>query len=35
VKKGLECGIVLDGFTEVLEGDLIQAYEITYISQPL
>lgn len=35
VKKGLECGIVLDGFTEVQEGDLIQAFEVTYISQEL
>jgi translation initiation factor IF-2 len=35
VKKGLECGILLDGFTEVKEGDQIQAFEITYIAQPL
>jgi translation initiation factor IF-2 len=35
VKKGLECGIVLDGFPEVQEGDIIQSFEITYITQTL
>jgi translation initiation factor IF-2 len=35
VKKGLECGIVLDGFKEIEEGDVIQAYEIVYKSQEL
>ena len=35
VKKGLECGIVLDGYSEVQEGDVIQAYEIIYLSQEL
>jgi translation initiation factor IF-2 len=35
VLKGYECGIVLDGFTDVKEGDRLQAYEITYISQQL
>lgn len=35
VKKGLECGIVLDGYNDIQEGDLIQAYEIIYLSQEL
>lgn len=35
VAKGLECGIVLSGWTNVLEGDSIEAYEITYITQEL
>lgn len=35
VVKGLECGIVLKGFNEVMEGDIIEAYEITYITQEL
>jgi translation initiation factor IF-2 len=35
VSKGYECGIVLQGFSDVKEGDIIQAYEITYLSQEL
>lgn len=35
VVKGLECGIVLTGFTEFIEGDILEAYEITYITQEL
>jgi len=35
VKKGLECGILLEGYNDVREGDLIQAYEIIYITQEL
>lgn len=35
VAKGLECGIVLNNFNEIKEGDEIQAYEVTYISQQL
>lgn len=35
VKKGFECGILLDGFSEVKPGDLLQAYEITYRTQEL
>ncbi len=35
VKKGLECGIVLDGYSEVQEGDIIQTYEIIYLAQEL
>jgi translation initiation factor IF-2 len=35
VKKGLECGIVLNGFQQFEPGDLIKAYDITYIAQGL
>lgn len=35
VQKGLECGIVLNGFSEFIEGDILEAYEITYITQEL
>lgn len=35
VKEGFECGIVLDGQNDILEGDILQAYEITYLEQDL
>lgn len=35
VLKGLECGILLSGFNDVREGDILEAYEIVYISQEL
>lgn len=35
VKKGFECGILLDGFSDIREGDIIQAYEIIYLTQEL
>ncbi|QVL58227.1 MAG: translation initiation factor IF-2 [Simkaniaceae bacterium] len=35
VNKGLECGILLNKFTDYQEGDLIKGFEITYISQDL
>ncbi len=35
VQKGLECGILLSNFSDVQEGDILEAYEITYISQEL
>ena len=35
VKKGLECGIVLDGFNDLKEGDILQAFEISYREQEL
>ncbi len=35
VQKGYECGILLQGFSDFKEGDLIQAYEITYLQQEL
>ena len=30
VKKGFECGILLSGFSDFLEGDTLIAYEVTY-----
>lgn len=35
VNKGLECGILLNRFSDYQEGDLIKGFEITYISQEL
>ena len=35
VQKGMECGILLEGFNNVIEGDGIQAFEITYRKQEL
>lgn len=35
VQKGMECGIVLSGFTAVQEQDILEAYEVTYIAQEL
>jgi len=35
VSKGLECGILLDGRSDIKEGDILQAYEITYLEQEL
>lgn len=35
VQKGVECGIFLNNFPGIQEGDVIEAYEITYISQEL
>ncbi len=35
VQKGFECGIVLDGQSDVKEGDVFQAYDITYLEQDL
>lgn len=35
VVKGLECGIVLNNFTEVQPGDILESYEVTYIEQEL
>ncbi|MDJ0651831.1 MAG: translation initiation factor IF-2 [Simkaniaceae bacterium] len=35
VHKGLECGILLDRFSDYQEGDLIKGFEITYVSQEL
>lgn len=35
VQKGFECGILLDGQSDIKEGDIIQAYEITYLEQDL
>ncbi len=35
VQKGFECGILLDGFKDAQEGDIIEAYEVVYIEQQL
>lgn len=35
VSKGLECGILLQNFNQIAEGDLIKAYEISYLEQEL
>ncbi len=35
VQKGLECGILLTNFSDVQEGDILEAYEVTYIAQEL
>lgn len=35
VSKGLECGIVLNGFNDAKENDILEAFEITYITQEL
>lgn len=35
VLKGLECGVVLTSFNAFEEGDILEAYEITYITQQL
>ncbi len=35
VSKGMECGIFLQNFNDVKEGDRLQAYEITYLEQTL
>lgn len=35
VKEGFECGILLEGQNDFKEGDIFQAYEITYLEQDL
>lgn len=35
VSKGFECGILLQNFSELKEGDILQAFEITYLEQEL
>lgn len=35
VSKGLECGILLQNNNDIKEGDILQAYEITYLEQTL
>lgn len=35
VQKGFECGILLEGQGDIKEGDIFQAYEITYLEQDL
>jgi translation initiation factor IF-2 len=35
VAKGLECGILLNNFNEVQQDDILEAFEITYLTQEL
>jgi translation initiation factor IF-2 len=35
VAKGYECGILLQNYNDVKEGDVLQAFEITYLEQQL
>lgn len=35
VQKGFECGIVLQGFKELQVGDILEAYEVIYLTQEL
>lgn len=35
VKEGFECGILLEGQSDVKEGDILEAYELTYREQEL
>ncbi len=35
VTKGMECGILLQNNNDVKEGDILQAYEVTYLQQEL
>lgn len=35
VQKGLECGILLSNFSNIQENDILEAYEVTYITQEL
>lgn len=35
VNKGMECGIVLENFSDTKKDDIIQAYDITYLEQQL
>lgn len=35
VLKGFECGVVLNNCSDIKEGDIIESYEVTYITQEL
>lgn len=35
VTKGIECGILLNGFSTLQVGDILESYDITYITQEL
>jgi translation initiation factor IF-2 len=35
VNKGLECGIILENFTDTQKDDIFEAYDITYLEQEL
>jgi translation initiation factor IF-2 len=33
VQQGFECGVVLDGYNDVKEGDIIEAFELTEVAR--
>ena len=33
VQEGFECGILLDGFNDVKEGDVLEAYEVREVER--
>jgi translation initiation factor IF-2 len=35
VQKGMECGILLQGYSDFLPGDILEAFEVTYLTQDL
>jgi translation initiation factor IF-2 len=35
VSKGLECGILISGYSDLIEGDIIESYEVVYLTQEL
>ncbi len=35
LKKGVDCGILLSKFNDIEEGDIIESFEVTYITQTL
>ena len=35
VESGMECGIVLDGFADVKEGDVLEFYEVKQVEKTL
>lgn len=35
VSKGYECGILINNFTDIQAGDILEAFEVTYITQEL
>lgn len=35
IAKGFECGVLLNGFNDYTVGDVLEAYEVTYITQEL
>jgi translation initiation factor IF-2 len=35
VSKGHECGVLLQGFNDFKEGDILQAFEVTYLTPEL
>jgi translation initiation factor IF-2 len=33
VEEGFECGILLEGFNDVKEGDILEAYEVKQVER--